>query len=111
MIVWHNTDYGHSKVLEINPPHKLGEWIVIRHVGAGVGILYVAKGESTIPPIEISSMLRVQGMWRVISDPRGFFIITILEDFISRWAIIEAEIIQAYVLAKEKVDAEHLQRD
>jgi hypothetical protein len=55
------------------------------------------------------AMCRVKNLWRVVSDPQGFFIITVSNDRV--WASTEGEIIQAYVLAKEKIDTETKRRD
>jgi len=101
MIKWHKTVHIHSRVLEVQPPHKLGEWEVYHPCGAGQGVLTVAKGETASPPDQIKAMLRVNGMWRVISSKDGYFIITVWSE--REWDRIEAEVIQAYVVAGEKV--------
>lgn len=102
--IWHQTDWGHSRVLEARPPHTLGDWVVFHPVGAGGGVVHVDKGVSTTPPPEILAILRVEGVWRVIADPNGYFIITITEDRLKYWTQIEALVIQAIIEAQEKAN-------
>lgn len=91
--------------MEIQPPHTLGEWEVYHPYGTGTGVVMVAAGASAVAPVEIKAMCRVKGVWRVISSDKGFFIVTVYEE--RKWDRIEAELIQAYVVAKEKKDAQN----
>ena len=102
--LWHTSDWGHSRILETKPPHELGDWVVFHHPGTGDGLVEVARGASAVPPPEIAAMLRVKGLWRVIADPKGYFIVTILEDRIKHWTQLEALVIQAIVEARKKID-------
>lgn len=102
--IWYATDYGHSRVLECQPPHELGEWTVIHPFGAGDGVVEVLNGPSTTPPPEIAAILRVKNTWRVICDPKGFFIVTIIDETPEAWTKLEAHIIQAIVEAREKAN-------
>lgn len=102
--VWHPSDYSHSRVLECQPPHGLGEWVVFHHVGAGAGVLEVQVGPSTTPPPEIAAILRVENTWRVICDPKGFYIITVFDESPQLWQRLEGLIIQAIVEAREKAN-------
>ena len=97
---WHKSDHIHTRVLEVQPPHTLGEWEVYHPVGAGNGVLTVTLGKSPTAPDEIKAMCRVKGVWRVITSKDGYFIVTV--DISREWDRIEAEVIQAYVVAKEK---------
>jgi hypothetical protein len=98
--VWHQSNHIDSRVLELNPPHELGDWEVYRPYGSGKGVVYVHKGVSATPPNEIAAMCRVNNVWRVISDQKGYFIVTVINDRL--WSTTESEVIQAYVSAKEK---------
>lgn len=102
-VIWHQSSHIDSRVMEIQPPHELGDWEIYHPRGVGDGVLLVGKGATAVAPPEIQAMLRVKGTWRVISDTKGFFIVTVYQD--RQWNRIEAELIQAYVIAKEKVDA------
>lgn len=100
---WHQSNHIDSRVLELDPPHELGDWETYHPYGSGKGIVHVHKGISASPPNEIAAMCRVNNVWRVISDQKGYFIVTVINDRL--WDITESEVIQAYVLAKEKEDA------
>jgi hypothetical protein len=99
-LIWHKTVHIHTRVLEVQPPIQLGDWEVYSPYGSGRGVLTVAAGPTPTPPKEIKAMLRVNGMWRVISHKDGYFIVTVWAE--REWGRIEAEVIQAYVVAKEK---------
>lgn len=100
---WHQSNSIDSRVLELNPPHDLGNWEVYHPFGSGKGVTLVYKGPSAIPPPEIAAICRVNNVWRVISDAKGYLIVTVINDRL--WNVTESEVIQAYVLAKEKQDA------
>ena len=100
MIVWHDTVHIHSKVMQVK--HGLGKWEVYHPYGTGQGVLTVTEGDSSTPPEEIRAICRVKGVWRVITDEE-YMIITVHD--VARWTQIQAEVLQAYVIAKEKVDA------
>ncbi len=101
--IWHQTAHIDSRVLELHPPHKLGEWEVYHPYGSGAGTTLVKLGPSAVPPPEVAAMLRVSGVWRVIVAEQGFFIVTVIDA--RHWSRIESEVIQAYVKSKEKADA------
>jgi hypothetical protein len=104
-VVWHQTSHIHSRVLAPDPKHELGEWEVYAPGWKGLGVVTVARGASATPPPEIMAICRVKNVWRVIADEQqGYFIITVSNDRV--WTVTEGEIIQAYVQAKEKVDAQ-----
>lgn len=105
-LIWHQTDYGHTRVLECIPPHELGEWVVFHPVDAGSGVVVVQHGVSATPPPEIAAMLRVDGVWRVIADPKGYYLVTILQGYGAKtdWNQVESEIIQKLVEEHEKPD-------
>ena len=103
-IVWHESSHIHTRVMETQPPHDLGEWEVYHPYGTGTGVVMVAAGASAVAPQEIKAMCRVKGVWRVISSKEGYLIVTVYLE--RQWDRIEAELIQAYVVAKEKKDAQ-----
>ena len=91
--------------MEVKPPHTLGEWEVYHPYGAGDGVTTVTDGPSAAAPQEIKAMCRVNGIWRIIASKDGYFIVTVHAE--RRWNQIEAEVLSAYVIAKEKKDAQN----
>lgn len=92
--VWHDSKILYTKLVFVE--HNLQhDWCVVSPVGAGNGITTVETGPSSRPPPIIADMLKVHGVWKVIStnkpeDHGQYFIIIASEP--KYWSNIKAEI-------------------
>lgn len=88
---WFDSKTLYTKVLAV--PHGIGKWDVMHPVGAGRGVITVVEGPSAVAPPMIAAMLKVDGVWRVISeqaDDGDYFIITVNRP--RDWSNIKAEV-------------------
>lgn len=93
--VWYDSKSLYTKILMVE--HGLKEdWSVVHPFGSGNGVNTVETGSSSKPPPMIADMLKVHGVWKVISADKlpeeggQHFIIIASEP--KYWSNIKAEV-------------------